>query len=121
MGVPCIEEVQDDAVVELRNPVTVLYVGIERPSGAGSERNLSLMLHMSTTAVGLRDLASVYRLGIKDLVHEVESQVVEDVDRSLPVLTQGFVESSIEFTAAVPHDVRAAVCQHVIDYSHTFS
>ena len=45
---------------------------------------------------------------------------MEEVDRSLPVLTQEFVESQIEF-GDVPPDVRAAVCGDIIEYSHAFS
>lgn len=118
--VPCIEEVQDDEVVKLGNPVTVTYVGVGRSSAPEPDRGLSPVLQL-TMAVGLRDLASTYRLGMKHLVREVECHVVESVDRSFPVLTCEFVESCIEFGAAVPRGVRAVVCQHIIDYSHAFS
>ena len=110
---PRVEVVQDDEIVELASPVTVTYVGVFSP-----DKYLSPVLHVGT--VGLRDLASAYRLGMKDLVHDVECQVVEDIDRSLPTFTREFVASCIEF-GDVPPAIRAAVCQDVIDYSHAFS
>ena len=111
---PHIVKVQDDEIVKLEDPVTVTYVGVH------STHASTPVLHLGS--VGLRDLASAYRLGMKDLVREVEERVVEEVpiDRSLPVLTKEFVASCIEF-GDVPPLVQEAVCQDIIDFAHAFS
>ena len=110
---PRVAVVQDSDIVELKDPVTVTYVGV-RTSGSVP------MLHVGS--VGLRDVASAYRLGMKDLVHEVESpRLPDEIDRSLPVLTSEFVASHIEFAVSVPQEMRVTVCQDIIDYSHAFS
>ena len=113
-GSPHVQEVQDDDIVELNDPVTVTYVGV---LDSASVVNMSV-----TPMLQIYDVASAYRLGMKDLVHEVESHMVPEViDRSLPVLTKEFVASSIEFADTVPPEVRDAVCLDIIDYSHAFS
>ena len=67
------------------------------------------------------EVQSAYRLGTKDLVGSVDSEVVESVDTAMPVLTPAFVMSTVEFGPDVPDPVRLAVCQDIIDYSHVFS
>ena len=109
-GVPS----SDDHIVELPDPTTsdptrVMFIG-SVPLGA------SAPLLMINPVVH-----STYRLGMKDLVHEVEAQTVESVDTSLPILTPAFIMSSIEFAPEVPESIRLAVCQDIIDYSHVFS
>lgn len=105
---PKIEVVQDDNIVESRDPVTVTYVGVVAAPAPP-------ILHISSAA------SHAYRLGMKNLVKEVESMIVDVVDHSLPVLTCEFVESSIEFAPLVLLNVRAVVCQDIIEYSHAFS
>ena len=153
-----IEEVQDEDIVELENPVVVTYIG-----GAGTcvtsgltpastreqiltvaskmarastpKRNATPVLYatvapgftpapapeqLATPMLHINAASSAYRLGVKDLVGEVENKIV-DVDRSVPVLTREFVGSCIEFGPDVPPAMREAVCQDIIDYSHAFS
>lgn len=105
--------------MELKSPVMVTYVDVFSPALTPNKVQ-TLVLHMGT--VGLRDLASAYRLGMKDLVQEVEGELVEavQIDRSLPTFPKEFVASCIEF-GDVPSAIRDAVCQDIIDYSHAFS
>ena len=110
--------VQDDEIVELAAPVTVTYVGVFSP--ATTEARSAPMLQLSSVASHAG--ASAYHLGMKDLVSEVENQVVGDtpLDRTLPTFTREFVASCIEF-GDVPSAIREAVCQDIIDFSHAFS
>ena len=104
---PRVELIQDDEIMELESPVTVTYVGMSSPMS--TMRDFTPILHLGT--IGLRDPASAYRLCMRDLVREVEDQVVEDVpiDRSLPTFIREFVASCIEF-GDVPTAIRAAIC-----------
>ena len=102
-----------------RNTTQIPAPRIRSSAGAeGNPTHVTPVLHMS--AVGSAP-GSAYRLGMRDLVSEVEEAKVEPIDRLLTVLTIEFVESSMEFGDCVPAEVRTAVCQDVIDYAHAFS
>ena len=62
---PRVATVHNADIVELMDPVTVTYVGV-----VDSAKSFIMpVLH-------IKDLASAYRLGMKDLVQEVEGQMV---------------------------------------------
>ena len=64
---------------------------------------------------------SAYCLGTRDLVGEVEREIVDSVDRTMPVLIPAFIMSTIHFASEVPTHTKLAICQDIIDYSHVFS
>lgn len=106
LPVPVPPSVTQDGVVEMRDPLVLFINDALAPP-------FTPVLTMNAT------VGTTYRLGIKDLVSEVESEQPERLNK--PVLTSAFVASNIEFAADVPDIVRGAVCQDIIDYSHVFS
>ena len=106
--------VEPSPVIELADPVEdslvrVMYIG-------------TVPIPTSTPLLAMNaEVQSTYRLGTKDLIGSIDSEVVESVDTAMPVLTPAFVMSTVEFGPDVPNPIRLAVCQDIIAYSHMFS